>query len=193
LRWQFERPLWILAAVVGLVLLIACFNVANLLMARAAARGREMAMRAALGGGRTRLIQQVLIESSLLAIAACALGLGLASWIAPSIVGLMSTTGDPMYLDVHPDLRVMGFLTLVGLLTTSLFGLSPALRASDTKSIDALKSSGGRQSARVAILRPVLGAQVGFSFIVLFVAGLLLSSFQKLTSVDLRKGASHPS
>jgi putative ABC transport system permease protein len=185
LRWQFERPLWILAAVVGLVLLIACSNVANLFVARAAARGREMAMRAALGGGRKRLLQQVLIESCLLALASSAMGLGLASAIAPSIVGLMSTSGDPTYLDVHPDGRVFVFLAFLSMLTTLLFGMAPALRATASKPLDALRGGDGRQSARIGVLRPVLVAQVAFSFVVLFVAGLLLTSFYRLTSVDL--------
>ncbi len=183
-RWQFERPLWILAVVVGLVLLIACSNVANLFVARAVARGREMAMRAALGGGRTRLLQQVLIEGCLLALASGTIGLLFASAMAPSMVRLMSTTGDPTYLDVHPDSRVFAFLAFVSLLTTLLFGMAPALRASAARPLDALRGN-GRPSARIGLLRPVLAAQVAFSFVVLFVAGLLLTSFYKLTSVDL--------
>ena len=97
----------------------------------------------------------------------------------------MSTAGDPTYLDVHPDGRVFVFLAAMSLLTTLLFGMAPALRASASKPLDALKGSGGRQSARIGLLRPVLAAQVGFSFVVLFVAGLLLTSFYRLTSVDL--------
>jgi predicted permease len=185
LRWQFERPLWILAAVVGLVLLIACSNVANLFLSRSAARGREMAMRSALGGGRRRLLQQVLMECCLLALASSAIGLGLAAAMAPAIVSLMSTTADPTYLDVHPDGRVFVFLALVSMLTTLLFGMAPAIRASAAMPLDALKGGDGRQSARIGQLRPVLAAQVAFSFVVLFVAGLLLTSFYRLTSVDL--------
>jgi predicted permease len=185
LRWQFERPLWILAAVVALLLLVACSNVANLLLARAAARSREMVMRAALGAGRLRLVQQVLIECSLLAAVACVAGLGVASWTTPALVGLMGTAGDPAYLDVQPDARMLAFLAAVCMATTSLFGLAPALRASSANSTAALKDASANQSARTGLLRTVLGVQVGFSFMVVFVAGLLLLSFHRLTSVDL--------
>jgi predicted permease len=185
LRWQFERPLWILAAVVGLLLLVACSNVANLLLARAAARSREMTMRMALGAGRVRLAQQVLIECGLLAALAGVVGLGIASWTTPALVGLMSTAGDPAYLDVHPDLRMLAFLALVGMAATSLCGLAPALRASAVNAASALQEAGAHRSARTGVLRGVLAAQVGFSFMLLFVAGLLLLSFHRLTSVDL--------
>ena len=185
LRWQFERPLWILAAIVALVLLVACSNVANLLLARAAARSRETVMRAALGAGRLRLVQQVLIECALLAAIACVIGLGVASWATPALVGLMGTAGNPVYLDVRPDARMLAFLALICLATTSLFGLAPALRASTANSTAALKEASANQSARSRLWRPVLAAQIGFSFTVLFVAGLLLLSFEKLTSVDL--------
>ena len=185
LRLQFERPLWILAAVAGLILLIACANVANLLIARGAARNREMAMRAALGGGRMRLIQQLLIESSLISVASSILGLGIAAMAAPALVRLMTIANNPTYLDVHTDTRMLGFLIFIGLFTTLLFGLAPALRASALNPIDELKSGDGKHSARSATLRPALAAQVAFSFVVLFVAGLLLISFQKLIGTDL--------
>lgn len=183
--WQFARPLWILAVVVSLVLLITCSNLANLFIARATARGREMAMRAAIGAGRRRLVQQLLIESSMLTCTACVIGLGFASVMAPVIVGLLQRAEDPIYLDVQPDGRVLAFVALLGIVTTLLFGAAPALRASGIRLNDALKASGGGHSARIGFFKPVLGVQVGFSFVVLFVAGLLLSSFQRLTSVDL--------
>src|SRR5262249_3996650 len=152
---------------VGLVLLIACSNVANLLLARSAARAHEMAMRVAIGAGRLRLAQHVLIEGALLAAAAAIVGLLLAVWMAPLLAGML---GDSVFLDLRPDSRVLGFLALVAVITTILFGLAPALRASGALPNDALKS-GGRQSARIGLLRHILSAQVAFSVVVLFVAG----------------------
>jgi predicted permease len=184
-RFDFERPLLILAVVVGLVMLIACSNVANLLIARAAAREREMAMRISIGAGRMRLVQQLLIESGLLAGVACVLGLGLASLTAPLIVNLLSPSDYPAYLDLHVDWRMLAFVASIGIATTLLFGLAPALRASGVSPHEILKAGGGKQSGRIGILRPLLAAQVGFSFVVLFVGGLLLVSFRKLTNVDL--------
>ena len=186
LHTEWERPLWILAVVAGLVLLIACSNVANLLVARAAAREREMALRISIGAGRRRLIQQLLIESGLVAGAACILGLAFAYATAPSIVNLMSPAGIHAYFeDLHLDLRILPFLALIGASTTVLFGLAPALRASAVSPQEALKTGGAKQSGRIGILRPLLASQVGFSFTVLFVGALLLLSFRKLTNVDL--------
>ena len=103
LRKDFEQPLWILAAVVALVLLIACSNVANLLTARAAAREREMALRISIGAGRARLVQQLLIESGLMAMAACAVGVVVAAISAPAIVGLLAPPEEPVFLDLSID------------------------------------------------------------------------------------------
>ena len=185
LRTKFERPLWILALIAGLVLLLACSNVANLLVARAAAREREMALRISIGAGRGRLLQQMLIESGLLAFAGCVLGLMFAAATAPAIVKLLAPSDFPAYLDLHVDGRVLGFVALIGLLTTLLFGLAPALRASAASPMRALQAGGDRHSARIGILRPLLAAQVSFCFAVLFIAGLLLLSFFKLTTLDL--------
>jgi predicted permease len=184
LRRDLERPLWILALVAGLVLLIACSNVANLMMARAAAREREMALRASLGAGRARLVQQVLVESGLLAAASSLLGLLVARASAPAIVALLSPAEDPAYLDAHIDWRVLAFTGIVGVLTMVLFGLAPAWRAKSVAPIEALKSGGGRQSGSARMFRPLIAAQIGVSGVVLFLAGLFLLSFQRITQVD---------
>ena len=187
LRWQFQRPLLILGLVALLVLLIACSNIANLFMARAATREREMAMRISIGAGRLRLIRQLLIESSLVAIAACALGLLFAGIVAPPIVSMMSPADFPVYLDLHIQWRLLGFLAFAGMLATAIFGIAPAVRASAVSPDQTLRAGagGGRQSARIGMLRPLLMAQVGFSLSVLFLAGLMLLTFRNLKNVDL--------
>jgi len=185
MRFQFERPLWIVGMIAVLVLLIAGSNVANLFIARAAAREHEMAMRISIGARRGRLFQQMVIESGLVAGAACAMGLAVSSSAAPAIVSLLAPVDNPAYLDLRTDWRVLGFLALAGVLTTVLFGMAPALRASRVAPNEVLKAQSDKHSGGIGMLRPLLTAQVGFSFAVLFVAGLLLLSFQKLTSVDL--------
>ena len=185
MRQSFTRPLLILAIVAGLVLLIACSNLANLFTARALAREREMAMRISIGAGRARLLQQVLMEGALLAGASCALGLAFARAAAPLIVGMLSTSDRPAFLDLRGDWRILAFTAGMGFATVLLFALVPALRASRVAPNEALKSGGGKTSGRIGALRPMVAAQVAFSFAVLFIGGLLLATFQKLTSVDL--------
>ncbi|MFY9725853.1 MAG: ADOP family duplicated permease [Bryobacteraceae bacterium] len=185
LRETFARPLWILAAVAGLLLLIACSNLANLFTARALAREREMALRISIGAGRGRLMRQLLVEGLLLAGAASVLAAAFAAVAAPAIVGLLSKSDSQVYLDLHPDWRMTAFLLLACATATLLFALLPALRASAVSPHETLKSGGSKQSAQTNTLRPMLAAQIGFSFMVLFVAGLLLLSFRQLTHVDL--------
>jgi len=184
LRTTFERPLWILSAVVGLVLLIACSNVASLLTARGAAREREMALRISIGAGRGRLAQQLLIESVMMSAAACALGMMFAVVVTPAIVRMLSPADVPIYLDLRPGGHVIAFLAAIVVVTTVLFGLVPALRASRTAPMTALKIGGSRLASRTAVLRPLAVAQLSFGLAVVFVAGLLVSSFARLTTMD---------
>jgi putative ABC transport system permease protein len=185
LRTQFERPLWVLAAVVCLVLLIAASNVANVFLARAAAREREMSLRLSVGAARGRLIQQVLVESALLAMLACVVGLVFALVAGPAVVRLLAPVAEPIYLELRLDWRLIGFLALVGSTTAILFGLIPAVRASGVAPIGALNVNAPRQSSPAGLLRPLVAVQVAFSLVVLFAAGLLLLSFGRLTHETL--------
>lgn len=164
LRENFARALWVLGAIAALVLLVASMNVASLLVARASARQREMALRASIGAGRGRLIQQALIESGLLAVTSCALGAALSAVATPRIVSMIATSTTTVRLDVSPDWRVLVFLGGLGLLVSCLFGLAPALHAAAAPPADALKS-GGRHATRVGLFRPLVAAQIAFSFV----------------------------
>ena len=184
LRRQFERSLWILTTIALLVLLIAGSNLANLLLARAAAREREMSLRLSVGAGRGRLIQQVLVESALLAVAACALGVLFAALAAaPAVVGMLTSVDDPVHLDLRVDWRLVAFVGALTLLTTALFGLAPAVRASTVAPMTALKAD-GRSAGRAAMLRPFVTLQVAFSVVALFVGSLLVLSFARVSSVN---------
>ena len=185
LRQSFERSLWILGLIAALVLLIACANVASLLVARATARTREMALRISIGAGRGRLIQQVLIESALLSIASCVGGTLIALYAAPRVASLLSTSVSVIRLDLQLDWRMLAFMAVTGVGVTVLFGLAPALRASAVAPNDALRAGGGKQTAKIGLFRPLVAAQTAFSFIVLFVGGLFLTSFSNLTRSDL--------
>ena len=129
IRYGAETPLEILMAVVGLVLLIVCANLANLLLARATTREREIAVRMSLGAGRGRLIRQMLTESLVLALAGAMLGIVVAGWAGKAIVAMVPHGDEPLLLNVAPDARVLGFTLLVSLATALLCGLAPALRA----------------------------------------------------------------
>ena len=184
LRADYERPLWILAAVVTLVLLLACSNLANLMLARAAAREREMALRLSIGAGRARLMQQMLVEAGAVAMAAAAVGAAFARVAAPAIVALLAPNDTPAHLDIRFDVRVLAFAVGLAALATMAFGLIPALRASGTSPLEALKASSGRHTTRARLLRPLVAMQLAFSLTVLFLATLLLASFARLARVD---------
>jgi predicted permease len=184
LRRQFERPLWILVSIAALVLLIAGSNVANLYLARTAAREREMALRLSIGSSRGRLFQQLMLESALVAGAACALGLFFAAAAAPVVVGMLAPPGDPVHLDLRFDWPLMAAAGGLTLLTTSLFGVVPALCASGVAPITALKTGDGRTGTRAGLMRPFVVIQVAFGLIVLFVGSLLVLSFTRLSAVN---------
>jgi len=183
LRRQFARSLWILVSIAALVLLIAGSNVANLYLTRTAAREREMALRLSIGSSRGRLIQQLIIESALVAVAACGLGLLFAAAAGPAVVGMLAPPDDPVHLDLRFDWRLMGVAGGLTLLTAGLFGVVPALRASGVAPITALKT-GGRSGTRAGLMRPFVAIQVAFGLIVLFVGGLLVLSFARLSAVN---------
>jgi predicted permease len=185
LRDRFDRPLWILSVLVALVLLISVSNVANLYLARAAGRAHEMSLRLSIGATRARLVQQMLIESILLAAVASVLGLLFARVAGPSIIDLLAPSTNPVYLELRTDWRLLAFLCIAGALTTVLFGLAPALRASRVAPIGALRRGEPRATSRTGLPRPLVAVQVSFSLAILFVAGLLLLSFGRLVNTDV--------
>jgi predicted permease len=182
LRRQFSQPLFILMAIIGLVLVIACANTANLLLARAAARQPEFAMRLALGAGRSRLIQQLLVESALLAVTGGLCGILLARWATRLLVVFISSGRTPIILDLNPDLRILTFTVAVSIATGVLFGLAPAMRATRVDLAPALKNVTALTLGR-GRLRPgrVLAVvQVALSLPLLVGAGLFVRSLQNL-------------
>jgi putative ABC transport system permease protein len=184
-RLQFRRPLWILALICALLLLLACSNVGSLMLARASARDAEMALRISLGAGRPRLIRQMLIESGQIAAAAWFLGVGFAALATPALVARLGSSDFPAWLDVAPDAAMLGFAAALSFIAALLFGIVPAVRASATSPNSALKAGAAQQSGRPGGLHWMVSAEIAFSVAVLFLSGLLLLSFRKLISVDL--------
>lgn len=187
LTGTLQVTLWALMSAVGVVWLIGCANIANLLLARAAGRAREIALRAALGAGRDRVVRQLLTESCVLAGAAGLAGLLLASMLLQALVALSPAT-LPRIGDVRVDTTVLLFALALSLVSTVLFGLVPALHASRLDLSDALKQGGARGTVSGASTRLRSGlvvAEVALSVILLATAGLLVRSLQALQHVDL--------
>jgi predicted permease len=184
-RRRFSNQFAILMAIVGLVLLIACVNLANLLLARAATRQKELAVRASVGASRVRLIRQLLTESVLLAVLGGGLGLLFAAWGRHALLALLTANWDEFAIDLRLDWRVLGFTAIVSLLTGILFGLAPALRATRIELTPMLKANpGSGATARSRLSKALVIAQVAMSLVLLAGAGLFVRTLRNLNQVD---------
>jgi len=186
LRRQFSEPLFLLMTVVGIVLLIACANVASLLLARATARQHELAVRLAVGAGRWRLVRQLLMESLLLSALGGAGGILFAFWGSEALLAFISRGRTVIRLDLQPDLTILLFTAVVSVLTGILFGVAPALRATRIDLGPALKTKFRANADRPGLrLGNVLViGQVAMSLVLLIVAGLFVRSLENLNSQD---------
>jgi predicted permease len=185
-RRSMTTPLWVLMGTAVGVLLIACANVANLLLARGAARQREMAVRLALGATRSGLVRQLLVESLLLAFAGGAAGIALSLVGAPLVLGFFVNPETPQPISTWPDLRILGFTLTVSTLTGILFGLTPALKSTRPNLAPTLKDHAGSVLGGHGRLRKALVAtQVGLSLLLIIGAGLFLRTLDNLLNVDI--------
>ncbi len=186
LRSYAKEPLLILMAIAGGVLLIVCANVANLLIARGAARQRELALRLAVGAGRIQILRLLLVESVVLAVAGAAGGVLLASWGAGLVLSYFTTPDSPLAISASPDGRILFFTSALAFATAMLAGLVPALRSARIDLAPTLKSAGGAVVGEQPRLRKTLVvAQVALSFTLLVGAGLFVRSVNKLLDVEL--------
>jgi len=184
---QYRTALLTLMAIVGLVLLIACANVANLLLARASAREREFAVRLALGASRMRVVRQLLTESLLLSVLGALGGFLLALSGSRALIRLISTAADPLAIDLSPDWRVFGFTIAAALFTALLFGLAPALRATQMELEQSLKENARGAvagSSRFNLGKALIAGQVALSLVLLIAAGLFVGTLRNLLTVD---------
>ena len=192
IRQYYDQPIYILSAAVAIILVIVCANLAALLLARATAREKEMAVRLALGAGKGQIIQQLLTESLLLSFAGAALGILFADWSAQALAAFISRNAySTLFIDTRPDARVLAFAVVVTLLTGILFGLAPAFRGSRINVGPALKDSYGGSTAapkatgrRIGLGSCLVVAQVALSVVVLVGAGLLVRTLTNLRKVN---------
>ncbi|HKQ74679.1 MAG TPA: ABC transporter permease [Blastocatellia bacterium] len=175
----------VLMGLVALVLLIACTNLANLLLARATERGKEIAIRLSIGASRARIVRQLLTESVMLAVAGGAIGLAMAQWIIDSILKLKPPIDIPLTLEIHVDWRVLVFSMIISVITGALFGLVPALQATKPDLIPALKDVASQSGVRRSMLRNgLVVAQISVSLLLLIAAGLTLRALQQLRAMN---------
>jgi putative ABC transport system permease protein len=187
IRSTYATQLWVLLGATGLVLLITCANLANLLLARATARQREIAVRLAIGASRWRLVRQMLSESFVIAALGAAGGILVARWLSQSLVAFLSTGNSQLFVDLSLDWRVFGFIASLAAVACLLFGLSPALQATGTNPGRAMQA-GGRSSTdsreRFTVRRVLVVVQVALSLVLVVGAVLFGRSLQKLVTVD---------
>jgi predicted permease len=182
-RRDFARPLWMVLSIAAVILLIACANVASLLLARALARSPEMAMRVSLGAGRVRLVRQLLTENLLLSVIAGAIGWLLARASAPVLVGMLSTNTDPVKFALEMDSRMLLFCIAIAGVAAALFGLAPAWQASSAQPVLALRGASG-QAGKLRMGRVFVAVQAAFAFCLVVTGAAFLFSLRNLTSVD---------
>jgi predicted permease len=186
LRRQFSTPLLVLTATVVLVLLIACANVANLLIARATFRQKEIAVRLALGSGRGRIIRQLLVESLMLSCAGGVAGLLFAVWADQALIGFLPPSSTPLVVSATPDWRILTFAIVISLLTGVVFGLVPALQATRPDVAGTLKDQAGSVigGASSGIRKLLVVTQIALSLLLLIGAGLFVRSLRNLKDLD---------
>src|SRR3954452_25274300 len=187
LRTAYASQLWVLLGATGLVLLIACANLANLMLARATARAREVAVRLAIGASRARIVRQMLSESLLLAACGAAAGALVAEWISAALIAFLSTDSNKLFLDLTPDWRMFGFIVLVGVATCILFGLSPAVSVTAASPAQTMHA-GGRSSTdsheRFNVRRGLVIVQIALSTVLIVGAMLFGRTLGNLAHVD---------
>jgi predicted permease len=186
-RNDFSTALLVLMCMVGLVLLIACANVANLLIARGFMRQKEIALRLSLGASRARLVHQLLVESLVLSVIGGIVGVFLAIGLTRVLLAIVPSEGSPLLLSATPDLRILGFTLGLTFLTGIVFGLVPALRASQPDTWNTLKDTLGSiagSGGSLFLRKGLVTAQVALSFLLLFGAGLFVRSLQNLKGTD---------
>jgi predicted permease len=187
LKRRYERPLKALLLVVALVLVIACANIANLLLARTAARRHELGVKRALGASRLRLARQLAIESLLLAVIGTALGALVAAWTSRALVLQLSTWSYAVFLDLSPDARALGVTAGIAAAAALLFGTVPALRAASVDPVEALRSARTTAygAARIGLAGALVVGQIAISLVLVAAAGLFARSFRTLATLDV--------